>query len=669
MGFNLVKLGVVLLLVSTFFGEAYAIVTWHVSGWNYEFDVDFNEPRGTKQYTIGRTIVFYNSDENYSVSIPSLAATTDIDGFTVELRATSINIDPETTKSVDATFHVAPNMTEGTHKGKLRITGANVSTSPKSVTVDITWPNPAITAVWDQRDWGKLKAGSAFKQRFIVNETMGYHLAENVSLRIGNIGSAALNYSGALGDILPFGSKRVTVDVEVPERNLEPGTYSVTPRLSSTNITDIDVEDAAYAIPMPVLELDNHSMAFGDITFEAGRDASLNILTVKESGGYTPVEDINLTLSSGEGGWITYTQIDYLPRNSSKILNFILRLPPEASLGDKKWEFTIDTLYAGSHKIEATTTVYFPGIEDALIDLQNATVLNVTESKIILDNSLLLLQNSRGATEIRKIAMVMSVYSGTRSILNLMKEAKDSKATDLDRAGSAIILAENALNKIKIGDENIEDESLKQYTTAIAQAADSLWRSNAVAILSLISDRAEASKDSDYKTAAIYYKRGKKIYSLLGDTEAENEYLALQTLKEEEYRESLTRAIKLKSEGAGELEVARAKMFGIGNVYFVLNPFAYDLVSQNYRRVIEKYTDARELFEVAGERDDAELLSREVVATVNQEQTIRIGFLVYGLFWTVLFVGFIARVSLGLQYFKQDEEDTYIGEVVLPEER
>ncbi len=557
-------------------------------------------------------------------------------------------------------------MAEGTHNGRIIITGSGVNYN-SSIRVRITWPKPALSTGWDTNNWGDLRAGDGFNRTFIINETVGYHPAPNVVLAFGVRGPVLLKFNGNLGNISPYESRNVPVNVKIPETDLRPGTYRIDPTLSTVSNASIRVEDAAYTIPEPKFSIDKSSIDFGSITFEGGKDSAVDTVTIQESGGYTPVEGVVLNMSVGEVGWVGHTYVDYLAPNSSMPLVFVLKLPSEASLGVKEWEFQLSTAYSGTHKIRARASVYFPGIEDAIKIVKiSASIPEVNESQSILNNSLFLLQSSRGKTDIGEIAQVISIYTGSLSLINLIREAREAKPQDLDKAGSTIVLAKSALNKIRIGHENMKDPELRTFSNEIFLAAVNMWKAHALDIAGIIGDIARTSEKENYKRAALFFKRGGEIYSLLGEKVAD-EYHLKQIEMETKYKESIERAANLKEDGGRELSVANAKMFNIGDFYLLLNPFSYEQVRDNYKSAIAKYTDAVELYRLAGEQSNSELLALELAKVLRQERIFRMAFIVYGFSLTALVVFFMVRVSLGLQYFREDDSDAHIGEVVLPE--
>jgi len=645
----------------------FAEVIVHLDGYYNEFYFTFDKPRGTvPSYDESRDIIFKNLDTNNSVSVSSISLSiSDIPGFTVTADTNSLSLSPSGRTKITPVFHASKDMEEGVHRGSLSLTGTNVNFN-RSLRVQITWPDPSINAVWDESNWGQIKAGSNFTRNLIINESVGYKSVNDTQLILVEFGPANLTYTRNLGTISPQSKNTIPVDINIPTSGLVPTKYFVTPSISVTGTVSITVTDASYEIPVPQLALDADTLDFEEITFEPGKDSASQQIVLQETGGYTPIEGLNLSLASGEEGWIEYLEFDYISPGESVPVLFSLRLPSEASLGVKEWKYSLTTKYAGNRDITGSVNVYFPGVEDAMKDLDIiASTINPSDpQKELLDNTKLLLENARGETELRDITMVMSVYSGARTLTNLLEDLKEVRETDLERAGAIIVLSNNALNRINIGNENLDKPQLKEYSEICSKIGGEIWQDNAESIVGLISERAEANRESNYRVATLYYSRGAEIYSLLNDPKAE-EYSTSRKQLEVLYRDSIAKAVNLQTEGDGDLEKSHSKMLKVVDFYFVINPFSYDSVDKTYSTALDKYNEALHLYQVAGENNDADLTSKAIEKIEREQSIYKNAFIIYGLFWIVLFIWFIIRVSLGLQYFRRDETDTHIGEVVI----
>ncbi len=664
MKFSLILAAILIALPSVIYAdEAVVIFT------DQTIDILFNKPKGAvASFTVEKSLKL--STGNYTSNVAGLRAyVTNISDLTVALNETSLSLERYSSKTVRINFTVPSTMGEGTYRGILSITDTDVSSYTTALTLNIVYPNATLITTWDQ-NLGSVRAGTTFTRVLNISELMGYKSASDVSVELLELGPADFNYTGFLGEIPGFGSRNMNITVNVPERYLIPDTYPITTLIKSTSNISVNASAANYTIPPPVMAVSEASLDLGKITFEPGKDASEKTLIVKETGDYTPIEGLKISLTSGEAGWISYSEGDYISRGSSKDYAFKIYLPPDAKIEKKNWVFRITTDYAGSKDIPAKVIVYFPGIEEALSYLRGkGQVGGHAEATSLIENSISLLEKLKGVTETKKIAMAMSVYTGARAFITNLEEAvQGQNEGNANKVGDAAIRAKTALNRMKIGNENLGDKELNVYSNVSVASAAKIWLSTAQSALTLLSEKAEASKDSNYKFTALYYRRMGKLYALLGDSGRAEEYSKKQKSMEELYTATINSAINDKNEAEKELDSARESMLHIGGSYFVLNPFAFDFVMSKYDSSIKRYFNAERLYRNAGESGDADLARDIGGAAAKQRDSIYRSFLVYGIFLVALFVGFLIRASIGFQNFKRDEEDGKIGEIILKSE-
>ena len=657
--FSLVALVIAILIVPSVHAAA------SIDFQNTTVIIFFGKPKGTAaSFSTTDVIRLYVGNETVGVS--DLTASVNIAGVNVSLERTSVTLYEYDSVNISITFTVPATMGEGDYTGTLAISGTNAYSLSKRITLKVVYPNATLRAAWNQ-DWGKVRAGSVFIRVLNVSEVMGYKSASDVSVLLSGFGPANINYTGTLGNISTFGSKSINVTVAIPERNLRPDTYSIAPLLSSNSAISVNASPATYIVPVPEMLLSEASLDLGKITFEPGKDTSEKILAVRETGNYTPIEGFAIALKSGEEGWISYSKDDYIPPGSSKNYSFRIYLPQDATIGEKKWVFRLSTGYAGSREVAAKVMVYFPGIEEALTYLQGkGQIGGYAESSYLIRNTSILLEKLKGVAETRTIAMAMSVYTGTRTFITNIEEAIQGQSEDkIHQVGDAVIKARTSLNRMKVGNENLEDKDLRAYSNASVASAEKIWNSATQNALLLLDEKASESKDSNYKFTSLYYKRMSRIYALLGNSEKSEEYFKRQKEMENIYASAVGDAIDNKNGAEEELENGRKKMLHIGDSYFILNPLAFDFVVGKYDISIKKYQDAEILYRKAGESSDADLVRNIISTTARERASIYRSFLAYGIFLVALFVGFLIRVSIGFQNFERDEEDGKIGEIIL----
>jgi len=631
---------------------------------------DFNRPSGSVDtFTAEETLILSNSDTQSVTFSGLVVAVEGVSGVTVTVppEYKTMTVANNSDEKVPLTFHAISTMAEGRYPdAKLKISGTNVNERSISITIEIRYPPPTINGTWDPADLGNVKAGSKLSYILTVSEVMGYKSAEDVNVSIYGLGPVEnITYKSSLGDFGPLTSRDIEVNFSIPERNLKPGTYSVISFIASSSIINANVDELNYSIPVPEMQINPVDIDFGKITFETGKDTETVILNISETGGYTPIEKLATSLVNGEEGWITHSKKEYIPPGGSREYAFSIFLPPDASLGLKRWDFKLSTLYAGSKDIHAIVIVSFPGTDEAIAFLKNtSSVTNSTKENNLIRDTISLLETSKGKIQLRKIAMVMSVYSGTRTFLSNLGTAVDSKGK-LVEAGDAIIRAKAALNKMQIGDQNLKDAELKLYSIKIVSSAEEIWKSEARNMLNSLEENAENEKDSNYKLTALYYNRISKICTLLNDPQNAKKYSEKQNDIEKLYHNSLLEAGTLTSIADGKVDSAREQTFRLGeDTYLVLNPFSYDFVSRTYDEAIDKYEQAEALYRKAGEDSDADLLNGELEKVTRQKNNVYHTFIAYGSFLGLIFLWFIGRVVWGLQRYTQDEMDGHWGDVI-----
>jgi hypothetical protein len=632
----------------------------------------FDKPKGSVDFfEVNETLTFYNYDNESSAAITGLRVTVNnITGVSAVVTQDSLSVPPLQSREVNITFRANSTIDEGTYAGSISVSAqSGVTETSFNINVKIIHPPATINATWEY-GWGNVRAGSNFTKVLVVGEVMGYKAAKNVSVSITHQGPAKLSYTSFLGDFSPFENKSMGVNVSIPARGLTPGSYPLTITISSPTNISTGFENTSYVIPTPQMVLSNTTIDLGRITFEAGKESSEKTLFVQEIGGYTPIEGLKITLVSGEVGWITYPEENYIPPGGTGKYTFRVFLPQDGTLGEKTWRYTLTTDYAGSKELLAKVLVYFPGIEEALSYLRGVEqIAEYPKSKDIITSTANLLEKSKGIVEAKKIVSVMSIYSGTRSFLSDINDAvKNHRFKRLAAAGDSIVRAHRSLTKMKVGEENLDDEELLSLTKDGVASAEDVWKSASEDILESLEREAAVARESNYKFAVLYYKRISQIYTLQGEQAKAEEYSALQREMEKLYSESLTLAAESRAYADREKEKALEKTLRIRDASFVINPLSYDAVSESLENAIANYEKAERLYRVAGETKDADLLAGKISELKAQRDAIETSFLIYGLFLTALFVGFLIRASLALQRYRLDEEDGTLGNIVMKSE-
>ncbi len=638
-----------------------------------EVEFYFDKPKDEVSYfETNLTLWFSNADNESAAMVSNLEAKLygeAVDkGMSVTLEKTSLRIEPEDSSYLLISFRAPPGVAEGSYDAKLEVKGDYTYLTKGGsysllrefhITVRIEHPPPTLEATWDLAEWGKLRAGQSFERTLTVREIYGYAGASNVTLYLSRRGPVNLTHPQDIGDIPAGGSKSVKVKIQVPERHLRPGDYWVAPRIVGEYPAEVATrEQANYTIPRPEMKLSSTRINFGRITFEVGKDAATASIIVSETGGYTPIEGLKISQVKGEEGWVAPSRIDYIPPGGNATLNFTLLLPPDASLGKKIWIFSIAAGYAGSAEILGKATVYFPGLEEAERSLDKVPSLPYPEARDVVQNLRGLVMGAKEATELREIAMVMSVYSGATSFLNILAGAEGK-----DERVERIILARGSLNRAKIGSEGLEDKNLRKYAIPVVEALEEVWSREARNAGRALEK--EIEERGDYRSAVLDYKKLKTLYLYLGDAEKAKEYATKQEEMERAYFNALSEAMSLLKASEQEMEAAKGLSFNIKEVSIVVNPFHYERVVAHYQKAISSVERAKILLERAGEGEEAELLQVKLEELRKGKRTLEGIFRGYLGLLTLFFLWFVARATLGLLRWVRDSEALAEGDVLL----
>ena len=637
-------------------------------------DVDFyfNAPRDqVDRFEVNLTLMLYNFNNQSAALVSDLKAELDGEaaqrGVTVSLEKSYVRVEPEDSAYVRITFMAPSSMAEGSYDAELTVTGnytyvggggSHLLLNQFYISVNVEHPPPTLSAVWDLADWGRLRAGQSFERTLTVREVFGYAAAENISVYLSITGPAELNYTPLLGEVPAGGSRRLSVAVRVPERNLKPGDYSVVPRFVKPSDVDVaQLQSANYTIPEPVMAVSTTALDFGKITFEAGRDTSTRSISVNETGGYTPIEGLEVILEKGEEGWISVSGADYVPPGGSISLNFSLALPPDASLGKKSWVFVLKGGYAGSLRLEASATVYFPGLEDAERRLQ---ALEEPEYTQVLASLRQLISASKEVTELREIAMVMAVYSG---VVAFVESFSGLEEQPLEEKVDVLLLTRSSLSRAKTGAASLQDGELRSLAIPAVEALEAVWEQQAGAVVAALEERLK--EERDYRSAALDSRRLSTLYSLLGDAQKAESYSSKQEQLERAYYDALRKAAELLRRSEEEVSQAKMLTLNLKEASFVLNPFHYEEVVSRYERAISLAEEAIGELEKAGEVEEAQLVASRVEELSMAKRGIERSFTAYLGLLTAAFLWFVARVTLGMLRWMRDSEILAEGDVVL----
>ncbi len=568
---------------------------------------------------------------------------------------------PSESREVKIYLKVPSGAPQGSYSARLKLSGNytydgstyTTLSGTYSLNVEVAYPPAMLEVLWEGKndDWGYLKAGKLVVKKLWIGETFGYRGVNNLKLRIKATGDVVVEYPEEVGNLEAGKWKSVEVKLRLPERGLVPGKYSVTPEVSASTWFKLKkVEVANYSVAKPAMSVSKEAIDFGKLSFWEGRDSATVGVWVSETSGYTPIEGLRISLAEGERGWVSWSRVEYVPAGGARLVNFTVTLPPYATLGERWWRFRVDTEYAGSAEISARVQVYFPGLEEAQRKLANLSAGE--ELKPVLASLSALMEDAKGLSDAREIALVMGVYSGFYSGVEHLSAGR-------------MVAAGRAVQRAYTAASGISDEGLRGRALEVAEALRSAWRERARSGASEL--EAELPEASFLERADIY-GRLSALYSLLGDDSRASEYAELQEEALAEYRERVRVASELLVGAQRDIEAGERGSMRVGGRLLLVNPFSYDEAVEGYEGGIEKLRKAagmlREAGEV-GEADKAEFRAEELESSL--EGARRLAWVWFGLLG-LGYVALIGRTCLALLRWVEDSRELREGVLLVQDE-
>ncbi len=644
--------------------------TVHCEGVRLELDlpslatiVRFNRPRGSGPYQVNLTVKIRNACVGRANVSVSSAATQGI----------SLKADRFTLFGLDS-FNVPVNLTvpdstpEGAYYGSMSFS-ASGSSATSRINISVRWPSPKLAIL--SKDLGNVKSGSNSSVSVEVKEVFGYRAAENVSCSFSFQDSKQKEQQARIKNIAPFGRGLCGFMLRLPDRDVVVGNYSVYVRIESVNTGSLS-ETVNYTLPVPYVLLAPKELKLGKITFETGKDSAYSMLTIMENGGFTPIEGITFRLIEGEEGWVFPPACDYVPPGGRANCTFRVVLSDNASIGAKEWTFEISSRYTSKINLVARAEVYFIGIEDALAELEAASdygiVSKFTQGETLKTNAEAMLNVLRGGNAgIPETATAISIHGGVTSLLSQMDEAhKSFSEGDSLRAGRSLLGARMALDRISSSyrASKINDTSLLKSVGAVYASSAEFWSATSKEILAKLEEDAYATENINYMKSAEYYSILEQL-NRQNDTEKSAAFARKALGMGKAYSDSVAQASALKTNGDRLLRKARAGTVVIGSFRIIADPFSYTDSVKNYRLALSDYEAAAGLYRAAGQQNDLNKALAAIQSTESEYSLADTAFSVGTGALSILLILGIIRVTIGMQQYREDEEDIETGGVMV----
>ncbi len=628
--------------------------------------VYFTRPKGSGPYSVNATVKIRNgcvgrADVSASARPPP--------GISMKVeKFTLFGLD---SYNVPVIITVPDSAGDGSYSGSVAFY-AGGSTATETVNVTVHWPGPRLELV--AKNLGNLKSGTNASTYVELKEALGYRAAQNVSCTVDFQDKAQPQQKDFLGTIQPFGSGRCKFSVMLPDKDVSIGDYSVYVGVESAN-AGRHLATVNYTVPAPYMLLaPKELLPLGKVTFEPGKDISYSLLTVIENGGFTPLEDIRFRLIEGEGDWVTLPDCDYAPPGGRANCTFRVMLSENANIGVKEWTIGVSAKNVSEIRLIARADVYFIGIEDALAELEKASNYSVTkkytQAEMLKTETSGMLESIRGGkTGIQETAIVMSVHGGATSLLAQMEAAHNQFSDgDILEGGRSLLGAQMALERVSssLRSAKVNDTTLLSRMGAVYSAGADFWGVASVGMLEKIESEADASENQNinYMKAAEYYSLLASLYRQ-NNTERSAEFSRKEIRMSTAYSDSIEKAGALKGNADRLFGLAREGTMQVGSLRLILNPFKYRETIDDYNRSLSDYEAAAGLFGSAGQQNELNQLLPKIRAVEGEFSFADFAFKAGTVMLSVLLAIGIMRVSVGMQRYREDEDDMETGDVMV----
>ncbi|MFH1448456.1 MAG: hypothetical protein ABIG39_06335 [Candidatus Micrarchaeota archaeon] len=630
----------------------------------------FTRPKGTGHYMLNTTIKVRNAC--VGLAIVSVSSTPP-GGMQMAVKADDIyglNV-----KDMPVTITVPDSMDEGVYQGTVRFS-ANGSTTTSLVNISVHWPGPTIRAKIgkgpsDINPLGNVRSGTDVVEYVEIEETMGYNAAKDVVCSVKFQDRNQEQQAISIGTVNPFGNGRCSFTMNFPDRNVRIGNYSVWIAITSNNSGDLNLV-TNYTIPVPYILFAPTTIDLGKLTFDSGKDSSNSILTIIENGGFTPIENLKFELLGGSEGWISLPSCYYVPPGGRINCTFKISLSDNASIGPKEWVIGISSEYIQPVELTAKVEVYFIGVEDAIATLEAMSVYSIMDQFIqaetVKTNTVMMLEGIKESDiSMEDTAIILSMYGGVESLLAQTERARGNFSSgDHLGAGRNLLVSSMALEKISStyrstkGNRTGALRDLGEVYTASA----SLWSASSEDVLKVLEAEAVASEKVSYRRAAEYYSLLADIYWQSNEDKSKAFSHKADTLGSF-YSDSVIRAGEIKRNADRLFSMAREGTIEASGMHIVINPFSYDRTIENYRFALADYEAASKLYKSAGQQNELNIILSTLSAAEQEYEFVDRMFILGGVVLSLFLVLVILRVTVGMQRYREDEEDMEIGNVML----
>ena len=665
---------------------------------NIDAEITFDEPKAAKQYYTADSGVRFvipanTTTQNATVTVPVMTWTTPSTPLAVNITCpVNRNINPSQTSDAQLRcsiqFKVSNTVDPGgdsvyekKYEGKITAT-ATGTTKTIPVVLKLKWLPPEI-AVAPSSSLEKLRAGKTTSGKVTIKELRGYKAAHSLNFELDTYLAKEMNLSGvkvslseAYIDKLDAGaSKDISINIEVPERNLKPGNY--------TGGLNMGYKEAGgpqpttlfkFEIPYPKLGSGNYSFDFPDlgIPYQSSRE-----FTINEADGFIPIEGIRFNITKayniyeGEeeeypGGisWITFDNVEFVPAGGSVTAKLYVNVPTSAKIGKYRWEGKLITSYAGSTDLSIGGKAELPGCSEIKQKLEGMASLPVVKKNAnadgLIKGSLTLLGESecmKGLTD------VLTVASASETLVIVVNEVNSRyNENKIDDAYKRLVSSRaevDVLNKMSTSYPEYRDN-----VDSIKKSVKSLWEAYALLLTDKLEKDAEENRYTDPKLCSDNYNKISVLYGMLGDTQKSLMYAGKSTECQQSYGRAEETAKEVEAEAKQIYDDASTKVFTKSGYKVVPLLFNYPEVNNRYNESISKYDEALNLWTVVEKPRDVARVKDRLEKLNAEKEMLRKTAVVYAAIIVLLILFSFIHFSRSSAKYNRDTLEANLSKVV-----
>lgn len=654
-----------------------------VSPLSRSIDITFNSPKGERGWSnpyIETFEIVVKNELNLTLAVGVSPSSDDPSYVSVSSSKSSLSIPPLGSESVTITVKVVDSAADGgKYSGRVRFT-SDFQTGYVNVNIETYWPPPTLILLGDT-DFGELRSGNSYSRSFVLKEIYNFRNANSVNIRLNEAGPIySATASPSMFSFIDFSGRSITLSFRVKNRDIVPGTYSVSFSLSSTNNAHL-ASKLKYTIPRPVVEVKQPE---NGLIFDYGKQENRGqSLTISEKGGKTPLENTVISFKKmikeyggqkeeyNNANWFSFPgQMDYIPPGGSTTIDIKVTKPKDAPVGKYTWEGYVKTKYAGEKQFQFSLSVRPPDIDPIkkqLIELKESQLFNnksQAENLISTTESLLLRDEV-------KLADIASVISLTNVVIKFFSSS-DSAYRYLQPGNSNYI---EAYEKFRESSEEISELNsitLKQIyeseNSDIKKSAINIWKEVAEELASGLEQRANKLKDplnpnASYVEAKRTHAKIGEICSWLNDAWCVQEQFDRMVEMETRIEELVMENSFLESEIRRLQEDINANTWSFSSIKLIKNPSRFQFLLDRYNEMTENYNRIFRNNQLIEDQIGLGRTEENLSALEKEYGNFRLVNGIYIIFLAAILIVTIWKTIRGLISYRADADDMELAEI------